>query len=100
MYNGQSLQTVKSGEHQGGTTKKQLPDVPCILLNIKARSDNNTNVYIGGEDVTVPNGQTDVTTGFELDAGQETGWMPVDNLNRFWMVTDVNGDDITYSILY
>ena len=90
---------VISGEIQGGTTAAQFPDIPCVKVNIKALVDNATNVYIGGEGVTVPNGSTDQTSGFTLDAGQETGWIEIDNLNRFWMITDVNGDDVTYLVL-
>ena len=95
----QNLNTILSGEVQGGTTAAQLPNIPCAMVNIKAPSSNATNVYIGASGVTKPNGQTDATTGFELDAGQETGWLPVENLNKFWMITDVNGDDIVYLAL-
>jgi hypothetical protein len=90
---------VLSGEVQGGTTAAQLPDIPCAAVNIKALADNSGNVYIGGENVTKPDGITDETSGFELDAGQETGWIEVANLNWLWMITDNNGDDITYMVL-
>lgn len=91
--------TIVTGEVQGGTTSKQLPDIPCSLVNIKAQSGNATNVYIGPSTVVAPDGTTDQISGFELDAGQETGWMAIGNLNQLWMVTDANGDDITYIIL-
>lgn len=90
------LGTVISGEVQGGTTKAQLPNIPCAMVKIKAVSSNSTNVYIGGEDVTIPDGTTDETSGWELDAGQETDWLPIDNLNKLWMITDANADDIVY----
>ena len=91
--------SVKSGEVQGGTTAAQMPDVPCSKVLIKALTGNSTNVYIGGEGVTVPDGVTDSNAGFTLDAGQDTGWIEIDNLNKLWMITDANGDDISYLAL-
>lgn len=91
--------SVVSGEVQGGTTAAQMPDIPCARVNIKALTGNATNVYIGGEGVTIPDGATDETSGFTLDAGQETGWFEIDNLNRLWMITDANGDDVSYIVL-
>ena len=91
------LNTVVHGEVQGGTTAKQLPDVPCTMVKIKAQSANNTNVYIGGSDaVTVADGTTDPTTGYEMDAGDETPWLPITNLNKLWRICNANGDDLTY----
>ena len=96
----QVLKIVATGEVQGGTTAAQLPDIPCVIVKIKAKRNNNSNVYIGSsEDVTAPNAQTDITTGFELDAGEDTDWLPISNLNKLWMITDVNADDITYIAL-
>ena len=88
--------TIISGEVQGGETKAQLPNIPCAMVKIRAVSSNATNVYIGGENVTIPNGTTDETSGWELDAGQETDWLPIDNLNKLWMITNANADDIVY----
>jgi len=86
-----------TGEVRGGTTPARLPNIPCSGVIIKAKSNNNTNVYIGtSENVRVANAQTDETTGFELDAGDSTRFLPIDNLNKLWMVTNVNADDITY----
>ena len=91
--------SVKSGVVQGGTTAAQMPDVPCSRVNIKALTDNSTNVYIGGANVTVPGAETNETGGFTLDAGQETGWLDIDNLNKLWMITNANGDDVSYLAL-
>lgn len=98
----QAYTTVKSGELAGSannSTPVQMPDIACKLVKFKARNDNAGNVYIGAGGVTVPNGSTDITTGFELDAGEESGWIPVDNLNRFYRVTDNAGDDLTYLVV-
>lgn len=98
-YINTAFSTVISGEVQGGTTAFQLPDIACAMVKIKARSDNSGSVYLGGSGVTIPNGATDETTGFELDAGDETGWLPLDNLNKLHAICDNNGDDITYLVL-
>ena len=88
-----------SGERQGSATAVQLPDVDCKMVWISARSDNAGSVFIGGSGVTVPDGTTDTTSGLELDAGQMIGPLPVDNLNRLYMICDNAGDDITYLAL-
>ena len=88
--------TIVTGERAGSATAVQLPDVPCKQVNIKAVIGNSGNVYVGGAGVTKVDGTTDVTTGFELDAGQETGWINIANLNKLYMICDNAGDDITY----
>jgi len=90
---------VISGERAGSVTAVQLPDIECVKVNIKAVLGNAGNVYIGGAGVTKVDGTTDTTTGIELDANQETGWITVDNLNRLYMICDNAGDDITYIAL-
>lgn len=90
---------VHTGELAGATSATALPDVPCKLARFKARSDNAGSVYLGGAGVTVPDGTTDTTTGIELDAGDDTGWLPIDNLNRLYRISDNAGDDLTYMVL-
>ena len=91
---------VRTGERAGSATAVQLPDIPAKMVMIKAHSDNAGNVYIGHSvSVTVANGSTDVTTGLQLDAGDSTGWIPIDSLNELWMICDNAGDDITYMVL-
>lgn len=90
----------KSGELAGSTGGAQMPNVPCSYARFKARSDNSGSVYIGTSvAITKADGVTDTTTGFELASGDDTGWIPVDNLNRFWRRTDNAGDDLTYLCL-
>lgn len=91
--------TVKSGEIAGSTTAVVLPSIACRMVMFKAVLGNAGNVYIGAAAVTKPDGTTDVTTGWELDATQETGWIPVDNLNRFYLICDNAGDDLVYLAL-
>ena len=73
-----------------------MPDISCSMVNFKAVLSNAGNVYIGISGVTAVNGTTDTTSGFELGPGDETGFIPVDNLNRFYRISTNVGDDLTY----
>lgn len=87
---------VKCGELQGSATALQFPDVACLLVRFKALISNAGNVYLGGAGVTKADGTTDITSGLELCPGDDTGWISVDNLNRFYRICDNAGDDLTY----
>lgn len=91
---------VETGELAGSASAVQMPDIRSRLVNFKAVGDNTGNVYIGRAGVTTPDGSTDKTTGFELAGGEETGFLPVDNLNRFFRVCDNAGDDLVYMVLH
>lgn len=95
----QTYTSPKTGELAGSATAVQMPNVACKLVRFKASYDNAGRVYIGIAGVTVANGATDTTTGYQLSAGEETGWIPVDNLNRFYRICDNAGDDLTYLAL-
>ena len=88
--------THYTGELAGSVTAVQMPDVPCSRVRFKARSDNAGSVYIGVAGVTAPDATTDATTGFELDAGDDTGYLYAANLNEFYRICDNAGDDLTY----
>ena len=90
---------ILCGELQGSATALQMPDVPCRMVKFKALEDNASGVYVGKVGVTVADGTTDTTTGFELEAGEDTGWLLTDNLNRFYRICDASGDDLTYIAL-
>ncbi len=87
---------ARSGELAGSASAVQMPNIPCTTVRFKARSDNAGSVYIGVSGVTAPDGTTDTATGFELDAGDDTGWMVCTNMNQFWRISDNAGDDLTY----
>ena len=88
--------TPITGELAGSATAVQMPDIACSRVKFKSRDDNAGNVYIGGAGVTKPDGTTDTTTGFQLDAGDDSGWIYCDNLNAFYRICDNAGDDLTY----
>ncbi len=90
---------VVSGELAGSAVALQMPDVACKLVKFKAVIGNAGNVYIGGEGVTAVDGTTDTTTGLELDASEETDWIPISNLNLLYRICDNAGDDLTYIAL-
>jgi len=94
-----AFKNVVSGEEANLVTGRQFSNVPCSWVNIKARATNAQNVYIGASDVTRTSGATNSTAGFELDAGQETGWMPVDNLNKFYIIGLNSNDSVVYLAL-
>jgi hypothetical protein len=87
---------VKSGEIAGSATAAQLPDIACRAVMFKAVGSNVGNVYLGAAAVTKVDGTTDATTGYELKAGDATPMLLVDNLNRFYIICDNAGDDLTY----
>lgn len=59
----------------GSATGIQFPDVQGLMVRFKARSTNVGSFFLG-------NGQNNCT--FELDAGDDTGWVATNNLNLFW----------------
>ena len=90
---------IQSGERQGSATAVQLPDISCRAVAISALSSNAGSVWLGGPGVTVADGTTDTTSGLELQAGDMTQFVPVDNLSVFYIICDNAGDDITYLAL-
>jgi len=95
-----TFDTAGSGQIVGSATALVLPDIPCRLVRFKALAANSGNVYIGIAGVTVSTSATTTTTGgFELDAGDDTGWIPVQNLNIFYQICTDNTNDFTYLFL-
>lgn len=88
-----------SGELAGATGATQMPNVACSYVRFKAQRGNAGSVYIGISGVTKADGTTDTTTGLQLNAGEDTGWIPVDNVNRFYRICDNAADALTYLVL-
>lgn len=92
--------SVATGEIAGGTAAAVCGTAACKLIRFKAHGDNVGNVYLGaGTAVTKADGTADATTGLQLRAGDDTGWIPCDNLSRFYRISDNDGDDLTYMIV-
>ena len=92
-----------TGEFAPGTTAggTQFPDVAGRYVRLKARYANVGKVYVGiqGDTVTKLDGTTDAASGFELAAGDDTGWIPIDNLNRLKGIGDNATDSVGYIVI-
>lgn len=91
---------IATGEFQGSLTPVRLPTIACKLAKLKAQKGNSGNVYLGwNAGVTKPDGTTDTSTGLELAPGDETGWIPIANLNLLYLIADNAGDDLSYVVM-
>jgi hypothetical protein len=92
----------KTGELSGSTSAKQVLNaagegVSASMVLVQAVASNAGKVYVGHSNaVTKPDGTTDSTTGYELEAGEEQ-WFFVDNISRLWIICDNAGDDIIWT---
>jgi hypothetical protein len=88
------------GEFASATlTSVVLPTVTAKFVRLKARSANAGSVYVGLTGVTKGDGSVDTTSGLELAAGDDTGWVPATNLNTFFRAADNATDSILYWVL-
>lgn len=93
--------TIRSGEIAGATVSTQMPDIPCEMIKFKAPITNTGKVYIGPNSgaLTVADGGADSTTGLEINAGDDSGFILVDNANRLGYICTTTGDELTYLAL-
>lgn len=97
-----SVSLIATGEAQGSATALAFASVRGKWAKFKALSDNAGNVYIGlTNSVTKADGTTDTTSGWELDAGQETDWLPIPggDLAGFYRICTNAGDDCVYMVM-
>jgi len=87
------------GELVGVVAATQLPALACSMVRFKARWNNTGFVYLGGAGVTKADGATDTTTGLMLGPGDDTGWIPISNLNLLYRICDAVADCLTYMAL-
>lgn len=91
---------AQNGEIIGTTAAVVMPSVACSMVMFIAVSTNTGSVFIGGSGVTVlDTTATTTTTGIELVASANSGWIPVNNLHVLYLVGDSAGDDVTYLAL-
>ena len=92
--------TVTTGEFAPGVAAAVFPTVAGRLVRMKARAANTGKVCIGDDSsVTLADGTTDTTSGLELSAGEDTGWIPISNLNKFYGIGTGASDSVTYMVL-
>lgn len=89
---------VRTGELVSSSiAARQATNVPCELVKIKAHPANTGYINIGwNAGVTVTDGVEDTSTGFILGGGDDTGWIPIRNLNLLFYKGTVTGDKLTY----
>jgi len=87
---------VQSGEIAGSATAKQLPDIECRVVYFVAPNTNAGDVYIGGAGVTIPDGNQDATSGYELKASAQSPAFQIANLNQLYIICDNATDDLLY----
>jgi hypothetical protein len=92
------VRIIACGELAGSAVAAQMPARGATLVKFKAQASNAGNVYVGLAGVTKPNGATDTTTGLELGPGEDSGWLPCQNLDEFYRISDNAGDDLTYLV--
>lgn len=81
-----------AGRIAPSATRRQMPNIPCEMVFIKADPDNTGQVYIGGADVSS-------AIGMQLDAGEVTGWIPIKNTNLIWYICSSTAQNISYMII-
>ena len=62
----------------GSAVALQLPDIEAKLVRFKVPSTNVGSIFLGNSAATV---------WYELDAGDDTGWIGTANLNRYWQLS-------------
>lgn len=89
---------IRTGELvSSSVTAKQAPNIACELVKIKAHPLNTGYVNIGwNAGVTVTDGTEDTSTGYILGSGDDTGWIPIRNLQLLFYKGTVTGDKLTY----
>lgn len=85
-----------TGSLAGSVTAEQGPDIQCSMVNFKALASNAGKVYLGISGVTVAGATTTTTAGWELQPGDETGFLPISNLDDVYRICDNAGDDLVY----
>ena len=97
---GQSIQSFKTGALAGSVAAVRCNPLPCSYVNFLAPKSNTGEVYIGPDtSVTVEAGTTNYTAGWELQAGQQTGWLPVSDMSMFAYICDAAADDLLFFVI-
>jgi hypothetical protein len=101
MWQGENItyDNLTSGEHIAGTAIAALGTVDASLVKFKSRHTNTGTIYIGGVGVTIPNGTADAMSGWPLTAGEESPWIPISNLSKFYSIASVAAQSVIYWVL-
>jgi hypothetical protein len=69
------------------------PNAGILSFKTMALAGSTTSVKCPSV-VTVEAGTTNYTAGWELEASQQTGWLPIQNLDMFSYICDNATDDL------
>lgn len=95
---GENLKVVAVGEVAITDSAAALPTVAGRFVTLRAALDNVGNVYIGLSGVTVPDGSTDVTSGYPLDAGEAITLPLEEGLQELYAIAGTSGDHLHYLV--
>lgn len=94
-----NTQTIHTGELGPSTAATKMPDIACTWVQFRAAGANTGMIHIGNSgSVQAITGTRSTNTGFQLDAGQETEPLFIQNLNKMWYIGDNSNDNVTYII--
>ena len=82
-----------AGNIPASAVRAQMPSIPCEMVRFKSDPDNDGQIYLGGDDVTTG-------IGWQLDAGDDTGWIPVHNLEEVYYICSDATQRLMYMIVY
>ena len=95
MFEG--MRVVGNGEAAGIATATQFASLTCSFANFVADEGNTGVVCIGNSSgVTLSANATDATSGFQLPAATQSGWLPCTNLNNFFYICSSTVDFVGY----
>lgn len=94
----EGMQVLATGSAVGSATAVQFASVTCNFVNFVADEGNTGVVAIGNAStVTLPTNADSTTSGFQLTAKGQTGFLPArDNLNNFFYICSSTVDHVNY----
>jgi|SRR5690554_5499564 hypothetical protein len=87
-----SFGSFAAGQLVGSVTRKQGPPIECEMVFLRADPENSGTIWIGGADVTS-------AVGYQLDAGDATGWIPIKQLDLIYYICENAADRLQYMIV-
>ncbi len=79
-----------------GTSIVKLPNIQATMIRIKALSTNADSIYIADKGNSAV---LSAANGYELEPGDDTGWMPLANLDRVELISGTAAQSIRYICL-
>ena len=93
------MEYFHTGEVTDGVSSIRLPNIEARMVKLLADRKNKGPVYIGDRRVENPNNDTDCRCGWPIQPGEQTDWIPIENLGLIWMVCEWSGDKLYYMVV-